>query len=70
MNGDLFTPPPVVKPKPVKSSNRIHHVYPLSNGRVVVFDDRGQELPEFGGRWEEMKDVIIANMAPTARVHE
>jgi hypothetical protein len=37
-----------------------------TNGMVTVFDERGQQLPEYAGRFEEVWQRIYVE-APTAR---
>ena len=37
-----------------------------TNGMVTVFDERGQQVPEYAGRFEEMWQRIYAE-APAAR---
>lgn len=45
----------------------IDHVIKFSNGMVIVFDEKGEQLPEYQGRYEEAKDKILADAPPSAR---
>lgn len=36
----------------------IKHVIVWQNGMVMVFDEWGQQIPEYQGRWEDKRDVI------------
>jgi hypothetical protein len=38
----------------------ITNVYRFSNGMVMVFDQHGQQMPEFQGQFQEMIDKIRA----------
>lgn len=37
----------------------IENVVRWQNGMVMVFDERGQQLPKYQGRWEEKKEEIL-----------
>lgn len=37
----------------------ISNVIRWENGMVMVFDERGEQIPEYQGRWDEMKDAIL-----------
>lgn len=37
----------------------IKHVLVFLNGMVAVFDEKGEQLPEYQGRWNEKKDAIM-----------
>lgn len=45
----------------------IDHVIRFSNGMVMVFDEKGEQLPEYQGRYEEVKDKILADAPQSAR---
>jgi len=45
----------------------VDHVIKFSNGMVMVFDEKGEQLPEYQGRYEEVKDKILADAPPSAR---
>lgn len=38
----------------------IDHVIKLSNGVVMVFDEKGEQMPEYQGRYEEVRVKILA----------
>jgi len=44
----------------------IHDVIKLSNGIVMVFDGKGEQLPEYRGCYEEVRDKILADAPPSA----
>ncbi len=39
----------------------------LKNDMVMVFDENGEELPEYQGRYDDVRDRIVAD-APTGAV--
>lgn len=46
----------------IKLSNRkIAAVYHFANGRVLVLDAEGKQMPEFMGRYDDVIEKIIAN---------
>lgn len=40
------------------SKPQITHVYEFSNGMVMVFDQHGQQMPEFQGPKEDVEQAI------------
>lgn len=45
----------------------IDYVIKFSNGIVIVFDEKGKQLPEYQGRYEEVRDKILADAPESAR---
>lgn len=45
----------------------IDHVIKFDNGMVMVFDEKGEQLPEYQGRYEEVKDKILADAPESAK---
>lgn len=45
----------------------IDHVIKFDNGMVMVFDEYGDYLPEYQGRYEEVRDKILADAPQSAR---
>jgi hypothetical protein len=39
---------------------KITNVYKFANGMVIVFDQHGQQMPEYQGRYEDVIDKIRA----------
>ena len=39
----------------------IENIYRFQNGMVMVFDEKGQQMPEYQGLWKEMKEKIMRN---------
>ena len=37
----------------------IKYVVKSENGMVMVFDEKGEQIPEYQGRYEEVKDKIL-----------
>jgi hypothetical protein len=37
----------------------IEHVYRFANGLVMVFDEDGEQIPEYQGRWTEKREEIL-----------
>ena len=37
----------------------IDTVYKWSNGMVMVFDAKGEQIPEYQGNYEDVKDAIL-----------
>ena len=44
----------------------IKTVYRWSNGMVMVFDAKGEQVPQYQGRYEDMKDAILKDAPPDA----
>ncbi len=38
----------------------------FQNNMVVVFDDKGEQIPEYQGRYEEVKESILKDAPPNA----
>ena len=45
----------------------IDHVIKFSNAVVMVFDKNGHQMPEYQGRYEEVRDKILADAPESAR---
>jgi len=50
-----------------EEANIIDHAVKFSNGMVMVFDENGEQMPEYQGRYEEVKDKILADAPQGAR---
>ena len=46
----------------------ISNVVRWQNGMVMVFDERGDQLPEYQGRWDDVKDAILRDKPPHVEV--
>lgn len=44
----------------------IKTVIRTSNDMVIVFDERGEQIPEYQGPYEEVKDKILRDASPDA----
>jgi len=44
----------------------IKSVIKASNGMVLVFDDKGEQIPEYQGQYEEVKAHILEDAPPSA----
>ena len=49
------------------SIEMIDHVIKFSNGMLMVFDENGKQIPEYEGRYEEVRDKILADAPESAR---
>ena len=45
----------------------LDHVIKFSNGMVMAFDEKGKQLPEYQGKYEEVKDKVLAEATPRTR---
>lgn len=45
----------------------IKDVLRFQNGEVMVFDERGEQLPEYQGRYDEVKEKILADAPASAQ---
>ena len=45
----------------------ISDVIKFQNGMVMVFDEQGEQIPEYQGRYEEVRDKIMADAPKSAR---
>jgi len=50
-----------------EEANMIDHAVKFSNGIVLCFDENGEQMPEYQGRYEEVKDKILADAPQSAR---
>jgi len=50
-----------------EEADMIDHVIKLSNRIVMVFDEKGEQLPEYQGRYEDVKAKILAHAPKSAR---
>ena len=44
----------------------IKGVIKTEKGFVIVFDEKGEQLPEYQGQYEEVKDKILRDAPPEA----
>ena len=49
-----------------KDGQAIKNVIKAPNGMVLVFDNRGEQIPEYQGQYEEVKHRILKDAPPTA----
>lgn len=47
----------------------IHEVIRFSNDMVMVFDEKGEQLPMYQGRYEEVKAKILAHAPQSAEFY-
>ena len=45
----------------------IKAVIRCQNGMVMVFDKKGEQIPEYQGRYEEVKESILKDAPPDTR---
>lgn len=45
----------------------ISQVIRFQNGMVMVFDEKGEQMPEYQGRYEDVKERILADASRGAR---
>jgi hypothetical protein len=45
----------------------IQEVIKFPSGVVIVFDDKGEQMPEYQGHYGQVRDMIIRDAPPTAR---
>ncbi len=45
----------------------INDVIKFSNGMVMCFDEKGEQMPECQGRYEEVKDKILSDAPQSAK---
>ena len=45
----------------------ISHVIKFQNGIVMVFDEAGEQIPKYQGRYEQVKAKILAHAPKTAK---
>lgn len=46
----------------------IRHIYVFTNGMVAVLDEHGQQMPEYQGKWGEMREKIERDKSPDAKI--
>jgi hypothetical protein len=46
-----------------RRAKMIKTVIRVQNGMVMVFDERGEQMPEYQGRYDEVREMILANAA-------
>lgn len=51
----------------VRGIEMIDHVIKFQNGMVLVFDEKGEQMPEFQGRYEEVRAKILAHTPRSAK---
>ncbi len=44
----------------------IKTVFRFQNNMVVVFDEKGEQIPEYQGRYEDVKESILKDAPPDA----
>ena len=44
----------------------IKTVIKSQNGMVMVFDEKGEQIPEYQGRYDEVKETILKDAPPNA----
>lgn len=49
-----------------KSRQVINSVIKTQSGMVLVFDDKGEQIPEYQGQYEEVKAHILEDAPPSA----
>ena len=49
-----------------KGRQVINSVIKAESGMVLVFDDNGEQIPEYQGQYEEVKARILKNAPPSA----
>jgi hypothetical protein len=49
------------------SIEMIDHAIKFQNSMVMVFDEKGKQIPEYEGRYEEVRDKILADAHQSAR---
>jgi len=45
----------------------IKTVIKSTDGMVMVFDERGEQIPQYQGRYDEVKESILRDAPPEAR---
>lgn len=45
----------------------IQDVIKFPNGIVIVFDEKGEQIPEYQGRYDQVRDMILRDAPPTAK---
>ena len=49
-----------------KDRQVIESIIKAQNGMVVVFDGKGEQIPEYQGQYEEVKPYILKDALPSA----
>jgi hypothetical protein len=47
----------------------IRDVYAFQNGMCMVFDEKGQQMPDYQGPTDEVRDKILADATPETIFH-
>jgi len=47
----------------------IQQVIRFGNDMVIVLDEKGEQMPEYQGRYKEVKDKILADAPPDAKFY-
>lgn len=47
----------------------IKEVYHWSNNNVMVFDEKGNQMPDFQGNYLEVRDKILATVLPSTKFY-
>jgi hypothetical protein len=47
----------------------ISEVIKLANGMVLVFDEKGEQMPEFQGRYEAVRTKILVRVPKEAKFY-
>lgn len=48
---------------------KIENVYCFPNGMVAVTDQRGRQMPDYQGKYEEVWPKIQAALQPHSKIH-
>jgi hypothetical protein len=58
-----------MKGLPMDEKQIIENVYFFPNGMVAVTDQRGQQIPEYQGLYDEVWPKIQKDLLPTSKIH-
>ena len=50
--------------------NTIANVYIFTNGMAIVFDACGQQMPEYQGCWEDVRERVLRDKPVAVQVQE
>lgn len=45
----------------------IKEVIKLPSDMVIVFDEQGEQIPEYQGSYDQVRDMLLRDAPPTAR---
>jgi len=48
----------------------IQNVIKFRNGVVIVFDQDGEQIPEYQGHYDQVRDMILKDAPPTASFYQ